>query len=77
MLEVVELSSGYGGNVVFHNTAFRVGENEIVAIIENSGARKTILRTISGLSKPVSGKIYFRGHPVRCNGAFGDIVAKS
>ncbi len=49
MLEVVKLNSGYGRNVVLHNTSFRVGENEIVAIIENSGARKTTtLRPFQG-----------------------------
>ena len=65
MLEVRELSSGYGRNVVLHNISFRVGENEIVAIIGSNGAGKTTtLRTISGLVKPVSGKVYFCGHPI-------------
>jgi branched-chain amino acid transport system ATP-binding protein len=65
MLEVRELSSGYGRNVVLHNISFRVGENEIVAIIGSNGAGKTTtLRTISGLVKPVSGKVYFCGNPI-------------
>jgi branched-chain amino acid transport system ATP-binding protein len=65
MLEVRDLSCGYGRNIVLQNVSFRVGEREIVAIIGSNGAGKTTtLRTISGLIKPVSGKIHFCGNPI-------------
>src|SRR3989338_344582 len=44
---------------------FTVKEGEIVALLGANGAGKTtVLKTVSGLIRPVSGEIYFKGNPI-------------
>ncbi|MCR4426425.1 MAG: ABC transporter ATP-binding protein [Firmicutes bacterium] len=65
MLRVENLSAGYDGVPVLFDVSFEVGEGEIVAIVGSNGAGKTtILRTVSGLMKPMGGNIEFRGRAI-------------
>lgn len=62
MLEVKNLSVGYKGVQVVWDVSFEVEEGEIVAFVGANGAGKsTILKTISGVLKTISGEILFQG----------------
>ena len=60
MLEIENLSSGYGSIGVLHGICLKVEAKEIVSIIGANGAGKsTLLRTISSLIRSTSGRIAF------------------
>ncbi|MFD2729528.1 ABC transporter ATP-binding protein [Enterococcus camelliae] len=60
MLEIENLSVHYGMIQAVHDVSFHVNQGEIVSLIGANGAGKTtILRTISGLTRPSKGKIIF------------------
>lgn len=62
MLEVRGITGGYGYIQILWDVSFNIKEGEVVTIIGPNGAGKTtLLKTISGLLKPWSGEIYFRG----------------
>ncbi len=61
LLRIENLSVSYGGIRAVKGINLIVPEGEIVTLIGANGAGKsTILRTIAGLVKPESGKIYFK-----------------
>jgi branched-chain amino acid transport system ATP-binding protein len=65
LLEIKDLSVYYEKARALHDVGLYVEEGEIVSIVGANGAGKTtILRTISGLKKPVSGEILFQGHRI-------------
>ena len=65
LLEVSNLVAGYGGIVAIKGISLHVAEHEIVTLIGSNGAGKsTTLRTISGLVRPRSGSVRFRGVPI-------------
>jgi len=60
MLRIEDLHVNYGGIEAVKGITLDVPENEIVTIIGANGAGKsTTLRTIAGVVKPASGKVYF------------------
>ncbi|KRE62725.1 ABC transporter ATP-binding protein [Nostocoides sp. Soil756] len=62
MLEVKDLVVSYGKIKAVKGISFSVDEGEVVSLIGTNGAGKTTtLRTISGLLRPVSGSIVFKG----------------
>ncbi|MGE5372954.1 MAG: ABC transporter ATP-binding protein [Solirubrobacterales bacterium] len=62
MLEVRNLEVFYGAIQALRGVSFEVNEGEIVTLIGANGAGKsTTLRTISGLIRPRSGEITFKG----------------
>jgi branched-chain amino acid transport system ATP-binding protein len=64
-LEVSDLTVAYGAIQAVRGVSFVVGRGEIVSLIGSNGAGKTtILRTISGLLRPVSGAILLDGEPL-------------
>lgn len=66
MLKVEDLSIHYGVIQAVKNVSFEVNEGEVVSLIGANGAGKTsILRTISGLVRPSSGKIEFLGQEIQ------------
>lgn len=63
MLEVRDLSAGYGTLAVLRQVTLAVGEREIVTLLGPNGAGKTTLfRTICGQIRPSEGGVAFRGH---------------
>lgn len=55
----------FGGVVALNNVDFHVRENEIAGLIGPNGAGKTTLfNVISGIYKPQSGKIMFKGKDI-------------
>lgn len=65
MLELNHVHAGYGKIDVLWDVSFTVDAGEIVTLIGGNGAGKTtILNTISGLLKPLSGTIAFLGRRI-------------
>jgi branched-chain amino acid transport system ATP-binding protein len=65
LLQVRDLSAGYGAITALHGITFEVNEGEIVTLIGANGAGKsTTLRTISGLLRPTSGEVWFAGRRI-------------
>ena len=65
MLRLENVSAGYGAVTALHNVDITVEEGEVAALIGSNGAGKsTALRTISGLVRPTTGKIEFRGEVI-------------
>src|SRR5438270_8041975 len=62
LLELQDLDVHYGAIHALRGISFRVGEGEIATLIGANGAGKTTtLRTVSGLLRPSSGSIEYRG----------------
>lgn len=62
MLEVVDLSVGYGAKNVLKELSFNLQPGEILAVIGPNGAGKsTLVRAISGVIPLQSGKVTFKG----------------
>jgi len=62
MFSVKNLNAGYGDVQVLWDLSFSIDEPKILAIVGSNGAGKTtLLRTISGVVKPKSGEIHFKG----------------
>lgn len=65
MLKVKNLKVGYDNVPVIFDVSFEVKEGELVSIVGSNGAGKTtILKTISGLLKPMAGEIEFLGERI-------------
>jgi len=65
MLEISNLSVSYGHVEALKNVSVSAEAGEIYSIIGSNGAGKTsLLRTISGLVKPLAGTITFLGKPL-------------
>ena len=65
MLSVEHLSVSYGITPVLRDVSFAVPERQVVALLGGNGAGKsTTLNALSGLLKPQSGAISFKGQRV-------------
>ncbi|OGP63942.1 MAG: ABC transporter [Deltaproteobacteria bacterium RBG_13_47_9] len=68
ILEVKNLEVKRGGITILHVPSFLIREGEILSLIGPNGAGKTtLLQTLSYLSKPFQGEIFFRGKKVEAN----------
>jgi branched-chain amino acid transport system ATP-binding protein len=65
MLELRNLSAGYGGRPVIHGIDLDVKAGEIVALVGANGAGKsTLAKALSGLLPCLGGTIRFQGRPI-------------
>ncbi len=65
MLELTDLTVGYGGITALHGINLKVDEGTIVTLIGANGAGKTTtLRAISGLTRAKGGRIIFEGQDI-------------
>ena len=65
ILRVTDLYVGYGAVLALHGISLEVHEGELVCMCGVNGAGKsTALKAISGVLKPTSGNIYFKGRNV-------------
>ena len=61
-LEIKNLRKEFGGLTATNDVSFSMGRREIIGLIGPNGAGKTtLLRLISGILKPTSGSITFKG----------------
>jgi branched-chain amino acid transport system ATP-binding protein len=62
ILNVVGLTSGYGATVVLRDVSLALREGEILAVLGKNGMGKsTLLKTIMGFLRPVSGSVELGG----------------
>ena len=65
LLELIQITAGYGPLTVLHNVSLNVSQGEIVCVIGPNGAGKsTVLRAVAGQISPAGGKILFNGNDV-------------
>jgi ABC-type branched-subunit amino acid transport system ATPase component len=65
LLEISDLSAGYGEHEILRGLSLHVGEGELVAVIGPNGAGKsTLLKTLAGLVRPRAGRIVLDGADV-------------
>lgn len=58
LLELKNLSAGYEQNIVLENISFDVFADDFIGVIgPNGGGKTTLIKTILGLIKPVSGEL--------------------
>ena len=75
MLELSEVTAGYGAYTALWDVSLRVNAGEAVAVVGPNGAGKTtLLRAISGLIAPRAGRVAFEGAELAGHPAY-DIVA--
>ncbi len=66
MLKVDNINVYYGNIHAVKNVSFEVNEGEIVTLIGANGAGKsTTLKTISGLLKPKTGDVLYKGKSIK------------
>jgi branched-chain amino acid transport system ATP-binding protein len=62
ILDVKDVSSGYGKSLVVDNVSINAGEKQVIGIIGANGSGKsTLLKTIIGIIRPFSGEIRYKG----------------
>lgn len=65
MLQVNELSGGYGSGLIVRGVSFSVKQGELFGILGPNGSGKsTLLNMISGLIKPAAGEVLIKGRPI-------------
>jgi branched-chain amino acid transport system ATP-binding protein len=65
MLRVSGINVSYGGAHVLWDVSIDVAEGETVTVVGSNGAGKsTLLKTISGLVRPTTGEMTFRGQRI-------------
>jgi branched-chain amino acid transport system ATP-binding protein len=65
MLELENITAGYGDTVVLRDVSLSVPDSKVVALLGPNGAGKTtLLRVASGLIKPMSGRVVLNGEDV-------------
>jgi branched-chain amino acid transport system ATP-binding protein len=75
MLELHQITAGYGAFTALWDVSLRVAQGEAVAVVGPNGAGKTtLLRAISGLIVPRAGRIAFEGAELAGHPAY-EIVA--
>lgn len=62
LLDLTDLTAGYGSIEVLHQVSLRVEQGEVVSIVGANGAGKsTLINTLSGIVRPSAGSVRFKG----------------
>lgn len=76
MLELDDVTAGYGDTIVLWDVTLRVPPSAVVALLGPNGAGKTtLLRTASGLVQPMRGRVRLDGQDV--TGRRADVRARA
>ena len=76
LLEVRELTAGYGGSTVLNGVDLTVEDGDSVAVLGRNGVGKTtFVHTLMGLVKPASGSVRLRGRELA--GRRTDVIARA
>lgn len=66
MLNVKEISGGYGDKIIIRDVSMKLNQGELVSIIGHNGAGKTtLLRLIFGLLTPTSGQVLYEDNQIK------------
>ncbi|WP_435769267.1 ABC transporter ATP-binding protein [Nocardioides sp. SYSU DS0651] len=66
VLEVDDLTIRFGGLTALDSVSFHISEGEILGLIGPNGAGKTTcFNAVTGVYRPTSGEVRFRGEPLR------------
>ncbi len=66
LVELFQISSGYGNSPVIRDVSLKIWSGQFVAVVgPNGGGKTTLLRTILGTIRPVHGKIFLRGKELK------------
>ncbi len=66
LLEATGLCKSYGKRTIIKDADFRIYQGEIIAIVgPNAGGKSTLLKILSGTSRPDSGTIRFEGNELK------------
>ncbi len=67
MLDVKQISAGYGDIQILHKISLKIEKGEMVSVLGANGAGKTtLLLTLSGIVQPTEGEIYFLNRRIDC-----------
>ncbi len=62
MIEIRDLTIGYGGRVLLDNVSCKLSNGQAAALVGRNGAGKSsLLRVLSGMDKPLSGEVLIGG----------------
>jgi branched-chain amino acid transport system ATP-binding protein len=65
LLEIKNLSAGYGTHLVLRGIELTLGRGEIVTLVGSNGAGKSsLVKSISGLLRLASGELFLNGEPI-------------
>ena len=65
LLSVRQLSCGYGSRAVFHDVSFSLNRGQVLCLLGPNGCGKTtLLDTVLGLKRPMSGQVLLDGRPI-------------
>jgi len=71
LLRVEALETAYGGSRVLFGVSLEVGEGEVVGLLGRNGMGKTTtVRSITGLTPPLAGRIWLAGAPIEGRSPF-------
>ncbi|HEX7840948.1 MAG TPA: ABC transporter ATP-binding protein [Kofleriaceae bacterium] len=71
LLELDEVTAGYGDSVVLDGVSLTLGEADALAILGRNGVGKsTLLVTVMGLTRLHGGAVRWRGHDLRTTATF-------
>ncbi|OQY02476.1 MAG: cobalamin ABC transporter ATP-binding protein [Desulfobacteraceae bacterium 4572_130] len=66
VLELNNITCGYGKKIILHNINFSLFKKEIISIIGTNGSGKTtLLKTIAGIIKPEKGEILIKNKNIK------------
>ena len=67
MLDVKQISAGYGDIQILHQISLKIERGEMVSVLGANGSGKTtLLLTLSGVLRPTEGEIYFFDRRLDC-----------
>ena len=65
VLEIKNIFKEFSGVRVLHGINLSIGKNEILGLVgENGAGKSTLMKILSGVYRPTSGEIYFKGEMV-------------